>query len=31
MQREPKVFLEDILSAAEKIEKYTNGLKYDEL
>lgn len=30
MQREPKVFLEDILSAAEKIGKYTNGLTYDE-
>lgn len=30
MQREPKVFLEDIYTAADKIEKYTNGLTYDE-
>ncbi|MBE3570381.1 MAG: DUF86 domain-containing protein [Bacillales bacterium] len=25
-----EVFLEDILSAAEKIEKYTKGLSYDD-
>jgi len=30
MQREPKVFLQDILAAAEKIEKYTKGLSYDD-
>lgn len=29
MQREPKVFLEDILNAAIKIEKYTKGLSYN--
>ena len=30
MQREPSVFLQDILAAAEKIEKYTRGLAYDD-
>ncbi|MGJ7034631.1 HepT-like ribonuclease domain-containing protein [Anoxybacillus eryuanensis] len=30
MQREPSVFLQDILAAAEKIEKYTQGLSYDD-
>lgn len=30
MLREPKVFLEDILSAASKIEKYIKGLTYDD-
>jgi uncharacterized protein with HEPN domain len=28
MQREPKVFLQDIL--CRKIEKYTKGLSYDD-
>ena len=30
MQREPRVFLEDILVAAVKVEKYTKGLTFDE-
>lgn len=30
MQREPKVFLEDILSAAVKVEKFTRGVSYDD-
>lgn len=30
MQREPRVFLEDILTAAAKVEKFTKGLSYDE-
>ena len=30
MQREPSVFLQDILAAAETIEKYTRGLAYDD-
>ncbi len=30
MQREPSVFLQDILAAAEKIERYTQGLSYDD-
>ncbi|NWQ40287.1 DUF86 domain-containing protein [Bacillus sp. EB106-08-02-XG196] len=30
MQREPKVFLEDILAAAIKVEKYIKGLSFDE-
>jgi uncharacterized protein with HEPN domain len=30
MQREPKVFLEDILTAAGRIEKYTKSLSYDD-
>ncbi|GKV67048.1 MULTISPECIES: DUF86 domain-containing protein [unclassified Sporosarcina] len=30
MQREPKVYLEDILSAAYKMEKFTDGLSYDD-
>jgi uncharacterized protein with HEPN domain len=30
MQREPRVFLEDILAAATKVEKYTMGLSFDE-
>ncbi|MDQ0220654.1 DUF86 domain-containing protein [Peribacillus cavernae] len=30
MQREPKVFLEEIFIAAEKVEKYTKGLSYDD-
>jgi uncharacterized protein with HEPN domain len=30
MQREPRVFLEDILVAAGKVAKYTQGLSYDE-
>lgn len=30
MQREPRVFLEDIYSAAIKIEKFTDGLTFDE-
>ncbi|MBB5325905.1 uncharacterized protein with HEPN domain [Anoxybacillus tepidamans] len=30
MQKEPKVFLQDILAAAEKIEKYTKDLSYDD-
>ncbi len=30
MQREPKVFLEDIYAAAVKIEAYTKGLSFDE-
>lgn len=30
MQREPKVYLEDIYAAAVKIEKFTNGLSYNE-
>lgn len=30
MQREPKVYLEDIFIAAEKIETFTNGLTFDD-
>lgn len=30
MQREPKVFLEDIYAAAVKIEKYTKGLSFED-
>lgn len=30
MQRAPKVFLEDIYNAAEKIEKFTEGLSFDD-
>ncbi|MTW87784.1 DUF86 domain-containing protein [Virgibacillus dakarensis] len=30
MQREPRVFLEDILSAAVKVEKFTRGVSYDD-
>ncbi|MBL4952786.1 DUF86 domain-containing protein [Neobacillus sp. YIM B02564] len=30
MQREPRVFLEDILTAAVKVEKYTQGLSFDD-
>lgn len=30
MQREPKVFLEDILEAAAKISKYTKDLSYED-
>ena len=30
MQREPKVYVEDIYAAAVKIENFTNGLSYDE-
>ncbi|WP_066188684.1 MULTISPECIES: HepT-like ribonuclease domain-containing protein [Gracilibacillus] len=30
MQREPKVFFEDILNAAIKIEEFTRGESYDE-
>ncbi|MBS4218318.1 DUF86 domain-containing protein [Bacillus sp. FJAT-49711] len=30
MQREPRVFLEDILSASVKVEKFTKGLVYDD-
>jgi uncharacterized protein with HEPN domain len=30
MQREPRVFLEDILSAADKVEKFTKGISYDD-
>ena len=30
MQKEPKLFLEDILAAAAKVEKYTDGLSYDK-
>ncbi|MEH7492609.1 HepT-like ribonuclease domain-containing protein [Neobacillus niacini] len=30
MQREPRVFLEDILAAAIKVEKYTMELSFDE-
>ncbi|MGE8204625.1 HepT-like ribonuclease domain-containing protein [Heyndrickxia sp. NPDC080065] len=30
MQREPKVFLEDILSSAIKVEKYTRGLSFED-
>lgn len=30
MQREPKVFLEDIYSATVKIEAFTKGLSFDE-
>jgi uncharacterized protein with HEPN domain len=30
MQKEPRVFLEDILAAAIKVEKYTKGLTFDE-
>jgi uncharacterized protein with HEPN domain len=29
MRREPKVFLEDTLIAANKVLKYTKGLSYD--
>jgi uncharacterized protein with HEPN domain len=28
MQRKPRVFLEDILAAAVKVEKYIMGLSY---
>lgn len=30
MHREPEIFLEDILIAANKVLKYTKGLAYDE-
>lgn len=30
MHREPRVFLEDILTAAAKVEKFTDGLSYDD-
>lgn len=30
MQREPRVFLEDILAAASKVEKYSEGLSYEK-
>lgn len=30
MQREPRVFLEDIISAAVKVEKFTRGVSYDD-
>ncbi|KAA9022289.1 HepT-like ribonuclease domain-containing protein [Niallia endozanthoxylica] len=30
MQREPRVFLEDILTAAVKVEKFTKGLSYED-
>jgi uncharacterized protein with HEPN domain len=30
MQTEARVFLEDILAAAIKVEKYTKGLSFDE-
>lgn len=30
MQREPRVFLEDILAAASKVEKYTDALSYEK-
>ena len=30
MQREPRVFLEDILTAAVKVEKFTIGLSYED-
>ncbi|PWA09743.1 DUF86 domain-containing protein [Pueribacillus theae] len=30
MQREPRVFLEDMLNAAKKIQKYSRGLSYDD-
>lgn len=30
MQREPKVFLEDILLASKKIAKYTKDISYNE-
>lgn len=30
MQKEPKVFLEDISAAAGKIEKFTKGLTFDD-
>lgn len=30
MQREPSVYLEDILTAACKIEKFTKGLSYED-
>ncbi|MEI3614973.1 HepT-like ribonuclease domain-containing protein [Pseudogracilibacillus sp. SO30301A] len=30
MQREPRVFLEDILCAAVKVEKFTRGVSYDD-
>jgi uncharacterized protein with HEPN domain len=30
MHREPKVFLEDILTASTRVLKYTKGLTYDE-
>ncbi|WP_040982716.1 DUF86 domain-containing protein [Oceanobacillus jeddahense] len=30
MQREPKVFLDDILSAAVKVEKFTKDVSYDD-
>jgi uncharacterized protein with HEPN domain len=31
MRREPKVFLEDIIIASNKVLKYTKGLSYDDL
>lgn len=31
MHREPKVFLEDIIFASNKVLKYTKGLSYDDL
>lgn len=31
MHREPKVFLEDIIIASNKVLKYTKGLSYDDL
>ncbi|WP_423409045.1 DUF86 domain-containing protein [Heyndrickxia sp. MSNUG] len=31
MHREPKVFLEAIVTAANKVLKYTKGLSYDDL
>jgi len=30
MQREPRVFLEDILSASVKVKKFTKGFSYDD-
>lgn len=30
MLREPRVFLEDILLAAVKVEKFTRGVSYDD-
>jgi uncharacterized protein with HEPN domain len=30
MQREPRVFLEDVVAAAIKVEKYTKGLSFYE-
>ncbi|NKE07826.1 HepT-like ribonuclease domain-containing protein [Mesobacillus selenatarsenatis] len=31
MHRDPEIFLEDILIAANKVLKYTKGLSYDDL